>query len=81
MEDLEMRVAKLDGELAVSLPSDVVERLSLQEADEVEFKPGLGHTVTVERRMTLEEAEQIMKSFQISLPSGWKFDREEANAR
>lgn len=76
-----MRVAKLDDKLAVTLPTEVVEMLSLKEGEEVDLRIAGRHVIELERRMTREEALENLKNFRKILPVDWKFDREEANSR
>ncbi|MBL0372083.1 AbrB/MazE/SpoVT family DNA-binding domain-containing protein [Rhizobium sp. KVB221] len=76
-----MRVAKLGNDLAITLPAEVVENLSLKEGDEVELRVAGPKAIEIERRMSAEEALEKIKDLRIKLPPDWKFDREEANSR
>lgn len=76
-----MKVAKWGNSLAVRIPKDVAEALGLKEGDEVELRPGDGRGVTVERRLSPSEIIKRIEKMAKPLPPGWKFDREEANAR
>lgn len=76
-----MKVAKWGNSLAVRLPASLVETQKIAEGDEIELIPrGKGKfdvTPDVRRRRALEE----MRRLSVPLPPGYKFDREEANAR
>ena len=76
-----MKVAKWGNSLAVRLPAALVAAQRIGEGDEIELIPkGNGQfevTPDERRREALEE----MRRLRFKLPSGYKFDREEANAR
>jgi antitoxin MazE len=76
-----MRVAKWGNSLAVRLPASLVEAQRIEEGDEIELIPsGRGKfevSPDERRRQALEE----MRRLSVPLPPGYKFDREEANAR
>ena len=69
--------------MAVRLPAKLVEELGLREGDEVTLHPVDGRTLRIERdarvKAAVERLAEIGKS--ASVPPGFKFDREEANAR
>ena len=76
-----MQVAKWGNSLAVRLPSAVVKALGLKEGDEIEI------TVTGRRRFGIARdknrslALARLKTLKRPLPKGFRFDRDEANAR
>ena len=76
-----MKVAKWGNSLAVRLPSAQVEAQGIAEGDEIELiSKGNGKfevSPDERRRHALEE----MRRVRFKLPPGYKFDREEANAR
>ena len=76
-----MKVAKWGNSLAVRLPAALVEAQRIEEGDEIELIPGDRGKFEVSpderRRQALEE----MRRLSVPLPAGYKFDREEANAR
>ena len=76
-----MKVAKWGNSLAVRLPSALVEAQGIVEGDEIELiSKGNGKfevSPDERRRHALEE----MRRLRFKLPPGYKFDREEANAR
>jgi antitoxin MazE len=77
-----MKVAKWGNSLAIRVPAEVVEKLGLKEGDEVDLQPsavnGLELIRLASRREKIERLREILKD---RLPEGYKFDREEANAR
>jgi antitoxin MazE len=76
-----MQVAKWGNSLAVRLPSAVVEALNLKEGDEIDIRVAGERTFDVELDRSRDLALQRIKSLRKPLPAGWKFEREEANAR
>nr|WP_295373407.1 AbrB/MazE/SpoVT family DNA-binding domain-containing protein [uncultured Sphingosinicella sp.] len=76
-----MRVAKWGNSLAVRIPKDVAEALGLKEGDEVELAPGEPGVIGLSRRLSRPELIQRIRDMARPLPEGYKFDREEANAR
>ena len=76
-----MRVSKWGNSLAIRLPAAVVEALELKEADEVEVHVAGERAFEVGRDRSRERALARIRALRKSLPAGWRFDREEANAR
>jgi antitoxin MazE len=76
-----MRVAKWGNSLAVRLPSAVVEALNLKEGDEISIRVAGERAFDIDLDRSRERALQRIKSLRKPLPPGWKFDREDANAR
>jgi antitoxin MazE len=76
-----MRVAKWGNSLAIRLPAAVVERLDLKEGDEIEIRVADRRTFDVDRDRSRERALAHIRAAGWKLPPGWKFDRDEANAR
>jgi antitoxin MazE len=76
-----MKVAKWGNSLAVRLPVSLVEAQGIGDGDEIELIPKGNGKFEVSpderRRQALEE----MRRLRFKLPPGYKFDREEANAR
>lgn len=79
--EVNVRIAKWGNSLAVRIPKDVVEALDLKEGDEIAFKLGDGKVIEVSREVTRDEALKRLRGLAKPLPPGWKFDRDEANAR
>lgn len=75
-----MRVSKWGNSLAIRLPAELVAALNLREGDQIEVVAREGKlevSPDERRRKALEE----MRRLAVPLPPGYKFDREEANAR
>ncbi|MBI4921710.1 MAG: AbrB/MazE/SpoVT family DNA-binding domain-containing protein [Devosia nanyangense] len=77
-----MRVAKWGNSLAVRLPSAIVDAMELKEGDEIDIQVAGHREFDLERRLGREQAiarlRQLLKD---TLPSDFKFSREEANER
>ena len=76
-----MQVSRWGNSLAVRLPAAVVERLGLQEGDEIEIEVADPHHFRVARDPRRDEALETLRTLGWTLPEGFRFDREEANAR
>ncbi len=82
MAEAAMQVSRWGNSLAVRLPKALVDQLGFKEGDElsvVAVKPGTIEVETREnkRRRALER----MAARNWTLPEGYRFDRDEANAR
>jgi antitoxin MazE len=75
------KVARWGNSLAVRLPRKVVDELGLREGDEVQLAAAGASTLAVSRDRSREEALERIKALRWPLPPGYKFDRDEANAR
>lgn len=76
-----MQVAKWGNSLAVRLPATVVEALQLKEGDEINIRIAGERAFDIELDLSRERALQRIRQLRKPLPVGWKFDRDEANAR
>jgi antitoxin MazE len=76
-----MQVSKWGNSLAIRLPAAVVKELKLKPGDEINISVAGPHYFIVQREMTREEAIAQIRAGGRPLPKGFKFDREEANAR
>ena len=76
-----MRVAKWGNSLAVRLPNVVVKALRLKSGDEIEIVVTGAKQFQVARDRTRERALERLRLLKKALPKGFRFDREEANAR
>lgn len=76
-----MKVAKWGNSLAIRLPVVVVEALDLKEGDSVEISATGRHEIEISRDMSRERAIEQLRALRRPVPPGFKFDREEANAR
>ena len=76
-----MQVAKWGNSLAVRLPAVVVEALRLKEGDEIEIHVAGAREFAVARKPGREDFLNQLRAYRGRLPTDFKFDREEANAR
>jgi antitoxin MazE len=80
IEDL-MQVSKWGNSLAVRLPKALVEELGLEPGDEIDIVSATKRRIEVEKNDRRERAVARMKARNWRLPEGYRFDRDEANAR
>jgi antitoxin MazE len=76
-----MQVSKWGNSLAVRLPRAVVEALKLKAGDEIEITVAGTRQLEVSHDRSRAEALKRLRKFRGRLPKGFKFDRDEANAR
>ncbi|MDI1283392.1 MAG: AbrB/MazE/SpoVT family DNA-binding domain-containing protein [Reyranella sp.] len=76
-----MQVAKWGNSLAIRLPAAVVEVLKLKKGDEIEVHVADAREFAIARKPGRAELLKQLHAFRGRLPSDFKFDREEANAR
>ena len=76
-----MKLAKWGNSLAVRLPQAVIEALGLREGDEIEITVSGSRRFRIARDRSRERALMRLRKYRHRLPAGFKFDREEANAR
>jgi antitoxin MazE len=76
-----MHVAKVGEENAVRLPDEVVEALVLKQGDEVSIRITGPREITIEGRMSREEAIRRIRELSRPLPADYKFNREELHER
>ncbi len=76
-----MQVAKWGNSLAVRLPRSVVDALGLKEGDSIEIHVAGPRAFEVEKAARPRELLRRLRRFRGRLPSGFRFDRLEANAR
>jgi antitoxin MazE len=76
-----MQVSKWGNSLAIRLPAAVVEALGLKEGDEIEVHVAGERTFGIDRDRSRERALERIRAFRKPLPPGWRFDRDDANAR
>jgi len=76
-----MRVSKWGNSLAIRLPAAVAEALELSEGDEVELQVAGARSLEVSRKPSNRALLGRLRKFRGRLPSDFKFDRLEANAR
>jgi len=76
-----MRVAKWGNSLAVRLPDTVVKALELKVGDEIEIVVSGARRFEIRRDRSRERALERLRALKKPLPKGFRFDRDEANAR
>jgi antitoxin MazE len=76
-----MQVAKWGNSLAIRLPAAVVAALELKEGDEIEIHVADEREFAIARKPGRAELLKRLRAFRGHLPSDFKFDRDEANAR
>lgn len=76
-----MRVSKWGNSLAVRLPETIVKALKLKSGDEVEIVLRGDRVFQLERDSSRERALLRLRELKKPLPKGFRFDRDEANAR
>ena len=76
-----MRVAKWGNSLAVRLPEAIVKALNLKTGDEIEIVVSGARRFEVGRDRSREQAMKRLRALKKPLPKGFRFDRDEANAR
>ncbi|HLJ88585.1 MAG TPA: AbrB/MazE/SpoVT family DNA-binding domain-containing protein [Candidatus Angelobacter sp.] len=76
-----MQVSKWGNSLAVRLPAAVVDALKLKEGDEIEIRVVGERAFEVQRDQKIERALARLRKLQRPLPSGFVFDRDDANVR
>lgn len=76
-----MQIAKWGNSLAVRLPAAIVEALGLKEGDDIDIRVAGERAFDIEADRSRDRALERIRSLRRPLPAGWKFDRDEANAR
>jgi antitoxin MazE len=76
-----MQVSRWGNSLAVRLPRELVEQLGLKVGDALTVVAAGEGQVTLARDTRRADALARMRGRALSLPEGWRFDREEANGR
>ena len=76
-----MQVSKWGNSLAVRLPAPVVQALDLKEGDQIEIRIADTRVFEVSRDPSRERALASLRKLRRPLPTGFVFDRDEANAR
>ncbi len=76
-----MHIAKWGNSLAVRLPKALVEKLGLKAGDELAIVSAEDARIAVEKRDKRKAALARMAARKWTSPKGYRFDREDANAR
>ncbi|MBL8512631.1 MAG: AbrB/MazE/SpoVT family DNA-binding domain-containing protein [Betaproteobacteria bacterium] len=76
-----MQVSKWGNSLAIRLPASVVNALELKEGDDIEVLIEGERAMRVTRAPSRSDLAARLSKFQGKLPAGFKFSRDDANAR
>jgi antitoxin MazE len=76
-----MRVAKWGNSLAVRLPKQLVDALSLRAGDELAIVDGTRQQLALAKDQRRKQALDNMRARRWKIPADYRFDREEANSR
>jgi antitoxin MazE len=76
-----VQVSRWGNSLAVRLPAAVVEALGLKEGDEIEIEVADPNRFRVARDHRRDDALDRLRALGWTLPAGYRFSREDANAR
>ena len=76
-----MQVSRWGNSLAVRLPAAVVDALHLKEGDEITIEVADPRRFRIARDPRRDAALDTLRNLGWSLPAGFRFDRDEANAR
>lgn len=76
-----MQVSRWGNSLAVRLPRELVEQLGLKAGDALTVVAAGEGQVALARDTRRTDALARMRGRALSLPEGWRLDREEANGR
>ena len=76
-----MQVSKWGNSLAIRLPAEVVGALGLKVGDHIEIGIAGGRKFTIGRDPSIEKALANIRKLRRPLPPGFKFNRQDANAR
>jgi antitoxin MazE len=76
-----MQVLKWGDSLAVRLPKTLVEKMGLRAGDELDIVDVVERTLIVQKEDRRKAALERLAYLNWTLPSDYKFDRDEANKR
>jgi antitoxin MazE len=76
-----MKVSRWGNSLAVRLPAAVVDALELREGDEIELHVTDRRELELARKPARQDLLRKLRSYRGRLPTDFKFEREDANAR
>ncbi|MCA1653317.1 MAG: AbrB/MazE/SpoVT family DNA-binding domain-containing protein [Sphingomicrobium sp.] len=81
---MKVQIGRWGNSLAVRIPKEVADRLRLREGDELDsalFEAAIEAEHEQNRKHRRDAALKWIASRRLQLPSDYKFDRDEANAR
>jgi antitoxin MazE len=75
------KIAKWGNSYAIRLPISLVKDAKLTEGQSLQLSVSEEGQIEVKRQLTPDEAVELIRKIAKPLPIGYKFNREEANAR
>ena len=75
-----MQITKIGDGLAVMLPAELIEQLSLKEGDEVDVR-AKEKALEIEAKPCVDDLFARVREMRGKFPADYKFDREDANRR
>jgi len=80
--EIVVKLARWGNSLAIRIPADAVENMSLKEGDEFELRQDKDEDkLELLRKKSVDELIDDLRVYRGRLPEQFKFDREEANER
>ncbi|MEQ1901941.1 MAG: AbrB/MazE/SpoVT family DNA-binding domain-containing protein [Devosia sp.] len=77
-----MKLAKWGNSLAVRMPAAIVDALELKEGDDIDIQVAGKREFDVSRKLSREESiSKLRELLKGTLPSDFKFNRDDANRR
>ena len=76
-----MQVTRWGNSLAIRIPAAVVDALNLKEGDDIDVQIAGTRAFDIKRDQSRLDALRRIEAMRRPLPAGWRFDRDEANAR
>ena len=76
-----MKVAKWGNSLAIRIPAEVVEKLGLRESQDAHVRVTGEHSFEVVRDRSRQEALETIRKLRVTVPEGFRFDRDEIYER
>ena len=76
-----MQVSKWGNSLAIRLPASVIKALELREGDHIEVVLAGDRTFEINKKPGREALLKRLRRFRGKLPTDFKFDRDDSNAR
>ncbi|QXP84279.1 AbrB/MazE/SpoVT family DNA-binding domain-containing protein [Methylococcus sp. ANG] len=76
-----MQVSKWGNSLAIRIPASVVEALDLHEGDDIQVVVADERVFALAKQPGKEALLERLRRFRGKLPTGFVFDRDDANAR
>jgi antitoxin MazE len=75
--EIDMKVSKWGNSLAIRLPAELVDELSLRDGDEVDIRRLDRRALGLVQQRSKEELRDRLRALRGRMPKGFKFDRNE----